>query len=150
MEQPTSQFDKAVATGKKFQEVAGIVTSIVAVGSAIAAYIADVGGVAGFLKEVVWYALGAFISWIALLPPVFLLHEKIEKETNRSSNDVVMLLLFAAPVMGGAYILRNYVFYIEEDVGEGSKVFTSILGALILLLPIGLFWYFKGSQPNKP
>jgi len=149
MEQPNSQFDKTVATGKKLHEIVGIVTSIVAVGSAIGAYITSVGGVAGFLREVIWYALGAYISWFAFLPPVFLLHDKIERETNRSSNDVVVLLLLAAPVMGGAYVLRHYVFYIEEDVGEGSKVFTSVLGALILLVPIGLFWYYKGSQPNK-
>lgn len=144
-----SSFDKVLDVGKKAKTVWEIGSWLISAGSAILAFITKVGGPVQFLVEVAFIGFASYIAlWIAVPLGVGLL-SALEKATGRTSTDVASAVVVVTFALVGAALVRFALFHPEvtQDLDGIGTAFGVVVGVVILLMPLFILWYARGSRP---
>lgn len=127
------------------------ISTAISIGSGILGFIRSIGGFGQFLVEVgalgfAWYA-AVFIFGM----PAALLMSWLDKATHRTTNDSTMMWIAAGAVLIGGLILRFAAFDegFTRDLDAIGSGFLGLLGVAVLLAPLAVWWYYRGSKPAK-
>lgn len=135
---------------RKLDELIGIASTLVSAGTAIVSFIKGVGGLTQFLVEVAFYGFASYIAMFLVLPVVLGAVAGLEKATNRTSTKAATVVVVALGALGGGALVRFGLFApnVTKDLDGIGTAFGVIVGIAILLVPLAILWYVKGSKPT--
>jgi hypothetical protein len=75
----------------------------------------------------------------------------LERATNRVTTDVAAGIIAGLGVLGGGALIRFLLFApdLTEDLDAIGTAFAATVGVVILLIPLFVLWYFRGSKPRS-
>jgi hypothetical protein len=139
-----------IGTLKQAKDIWEIGTWIVTAGTTLVTFIRGVGGPVQFLVEVGFYGFACYMAAFVFVPLVTLILTKLEEATQRTTTDAFGIILLGIALLGGGALIRFGLF--AEGLTEGldaiGTAFGALVGFAILLMPVFLFWYYRGSKPN--
>ncbi len=135
--------------GRLINELIGIVSTIISAGAAVVSFIKGVGGPAQFLVEVAFYGFACYIACFVTLPIALFVISSMDRATKRESSTATLAVVVAIGVLGGGALFRFGLFAkdVTHNLDGIGTAFGVICGLVILLIPVGAFWYLKGSKP---
>jgi hypothetical protein len=134
---------------RKLDELIGIASALVSAGTAVVSFIKGVGGLTQFLVEVAFYGFASYIAMFLVLPVVLAAVAGLEKATRRTSTKATTVVIVALGGLGGGALVRFGLFAddVTRDLDGIGTAFGVICGIVILLVPLAILWYVKGSKP---
>lgn len=146
-ESPAETVLQRAETAKRVWEVA---TWIIEAGVIVVGFISDVGGLVQFLMEVGFFGFACYVAAFIFVPLTVAGLEALERGTNRQTTDIGGGILVGAALLGGGALVRFGVFApgFTEDLDAIGSTFLALLGLAVLLVPIAVWWYFRGSRPR--
>ena len=132
-------------------KVVETISTAISIGSGVVGFIRSIGGFGQFLVEVGAIGIACYFAVFIFYIPVNWLLEKLGKATNRVTTESAEAWIAAGTVLIGGLILRFLVFAegITRDLDAIGSGFLGLLGVLILLAPLVLLWFTRGSKPAK-
>lgn len=133
---------------KQAKEIWEYATWVVDVGVAVVGFIKNTGGWVQFLVEVGTYGIACYIAIWLVLPLAVGAVSALEKGTHRTTTDAAAGLIAGVAVLGGGALIRYGLFApgLTEDLDGIGTAFAALLGVGVLLIPLVVWWYFKGSR----
>lgn len=132
-------------------KVVETISTAISIGSGVVGFIRSIGGFGQFLVEVGFFGVACYLAVFLVYLPVNWLLEKLGKATQRVTTGSAEAWIAAGTVLIGGVIIRFLVF--AEGITRGGDAFGNffmgLLGVLILLAPLLLLWYTRGSKPVK-
>lgn len=127
------------------------ISTAISIGSGVVGFIRSIGGFGQFLVEVGFFGVACYLAVFLFYLPGNWLLEKLGKATKRVTIGSAEAWIAAGTVLIGGVIIRFLVF--AEGITRGGDAFGNffmgLLGVLILLAPLLLLWYTRGSKPVK-
>jgi hypothetical protein len=144
------QTPDVIGTLTKAKDIWEIGSWIVSAGTTIVTFVRGIGGPVQFLVEVGFYGFACYIAAFVFVPLLIMALTSLEKATRRTTTDAFAIVAVGIAVLGGGALIRFGLFAegLTEDLDAIGTAFGAFVGLIVLLLPIVLFWYFRGSKPN--
>ena len=132
------------------QKVGEFVAWAISAGSAVVGFVQAHGGLGAVLVQLGIFGFACYISAFVAVPVVLGLLAALEKATNRETTDVAAAVAVAAALLGGGALIRFGLFDggLGADFDAIAAVFTGLVGVAILLAPLVVLWWRKGSRPK--
>jgi hypothetical protein len=145
---PPGPVDRVIDLGEKARSVWELGAFVISAGSAILAFISDVGGWAQFFVEVAFLGFAAYIALFVVVIPVIGLLTGAERVTRRETTEQAWIVIGALAAVCGAAFVRFALFAdgVSQDLDAIGTTFGVIVGVAILLSPLVVWWYVKGSN----
>lgn len=127
------------------------ISTAISIGSGVVGFIRDIGGFGQFLVEVGFFGVACYFAIFVFYLPVNWLLDKLGKATKRVTTGSAEAWIAAGSVLIGGVILRFLVFAkgITRAWDAFGNFIMGLLGVLILLAPLVLLWFTRGSKPVK-
>jgi hypothetical protein len=156
---PASAAPAAVPTSptkvlSNFKELIQNLSWLVASAATVVGFIRTHGGPVYFLVQIGLFGIACYIALFVAIPITAGIMWIAERSTHRESTDASTLIIAAIAVLGVGALIRFKGFY--SGIGQPGDfdgigtAFMALIGALILLLPLGILWWRKGSRPANP
>jgi len=126
------------------QTVIGAITAIIAAASAVVGFVAANGGLALVLGQI---GIFAFACYAGVFPTAFVIVglDALTSRLRRETSDTAFIAIAAFLMIIFALLVRFGLFY--DGIAEEKNAFLAAVGVGVLLLPVFLLWYFRGSKP---
>lgn len=127
------------------------ISTAISISSGVIGFIRSIGGFGQFLVEVGAFGIACYLAIFLFYLPVSWLLGKLEKATRRETTDSAANWIAAGTVLIGGVIVRFAIFAdgITQDLDAIGAGFLGLLGILVLLAPVGVWWFSRGSKPVK-
>ncbi len=125
------------------------VTGAVAILSTINAFISSHGGPIQVLVQIGVFGFALYIGMVIAVPLALSILAALERSTHRTSTETATAVIAIACIAGVAVLIRLVVFYdgIGTDFDTIGTTFTALVGTAVLLTPLVVLWWRKGSTP---
>lgn len=148
-EDDRSGLDRLLHAGEQAKRAWEVGSFVITAGTTVLAFISDVGGPIQFLVEVSAIGFAAYVALFVVVVPMFYLLQGVEKVTKRESTDTATFVVIGLAAVVGAAVIRFGLFDQRafEDLDAIGTAFSVLVGIAVLLVPVFVLWYTRGSRP---
>ncbi|TDP92912.1 hypothetical protein [Labedaea rhizosphaerae] len=150
MAQPEQRPRPVVERLEDGQKIGEFVGWAIGAGSAVVGFVQAHGGPGSILVQLGIFGFACYISVFVAVPVVLGLFAALEKVTARETTDLATAVVLGIALLAGGALIRFGLFYdgIGDDFDTIGKVFAGLVGVAILMAPLVLLWWRKGSRPK--